>query len=80
MCRVCQKSAPGADARKSSNGIKERFSLIETITMAGSDSSTSREEGAAADLVECVHCHRLTPTANGPASSYPDTGDTADAL
>ena len=52
-------------------------SLIETTAMGSSSGGPSREEGPP---VECVHCHRLTPTANGPASSYPDTGDTAEAL
>ena len=52
-------------------------SLIETIAMGSSSGGPSREEGPP---VECVHCHASTPTANGPASSYPDTGDTVEAL
>ena len=57
-----------ADPRKSSNGSSNgtdnnAATLSETTAMGNnaSNSGSSREEGTQAGLVECVHCHRLTP-------------------
>ena len=68
-----QESGAGrnAGARKSSNGSSNgtghNVSLLETTAM-GNSASSNREGSTRAGLVECVHCHRLTPTADGPAN------------
>ncbi|EJK45939.1 hypothetical protein THAOC_35422, partial [Thalassiosira oceanica] len=69
-----REGGSGADARKSSNGEITGHNSAPPDTnkaaaMGNSSSSGSNfREGTPAGLVECVHCHRLTPTTNGPAN------------